>query len=43
VWVDTFTSMKHQIKPTQNGALVQKVIATLSVQYPLRIYETPEL
>ena len=43
VWVDTFTSMKHQIKPAQNGALVQKVIATLSVQYPLRIYETPEL
>jgi hypothetical protein len=43
VWVDTFTLRKHQVKSAQNGALVQKVIATLSVHYPLRIYETPEL
>lgn len=43
VAVDTFTAMRHQIKSAHDGALLQKVMATLSAEYPLRVYETPEL
>ncbi len=43
VEIDTFTSMKHQIKSAHDGNLVQKVMATLSAKYKLRVYETPEL
>lgn len=43
VAVDTFTSMKHQIKSAHDGALVQNVMATLSAKYPLIVYATPGL
>lgn len=43
VEVDTFTSMKHQIKSAHDGKFVQKVMATLSARYKLRVYEIPEL
>ncbi len=41
--VDTFTSMKHQIKSAREGSLVQKVMAALKSKYKLRVYEIPEL
>ncbi len=43
VAVDTFTSMKHQIKSPKEGVHVQKVIATLRRQFDVRVYEQPEL
>ncbi len=43
VAIDTFTSMKHQIKSPKAGAHVQKVIQTLLHKFQLRVYETPEL
>lgn len=43
VEIDTFTSMKHQIKSAHEGNLVQKVMSTLADKYKLRVYESPEL
>lgn len=43
VVIDTFTSMKHQIKAKKPGTHVQKVIAALRRKYALRVYEKPEL
>lgn len=43
VEVDTFTSMKHQIKSAHDGRLVQKVMVKLKSKYKLRVYEIPEL
>ncbi len=43
VEIDTFTSMKHQIKSAHDGNLVKKVMATLESKYKLRVYEIPEL
>ena len=43
VEVDTFSSMKHQIKSARDGNLVQLVMAKLSGKYKLKVYETPEL
>jgi hypothetical protein len=43
VAIDTFTSMKHQIKSPKAGAHVQKVIDTLLHGFHLRVYEKPEL
>ena len=43
VAIDTFTSMKHQIKSPKAGAYVQKVIETLQRGFLLRVYEEPEL
>jgi hypothetical protein len=42
VALDTFTSMKHQIKSPTAGAHVQKVIETLRRQFELKVYEAPE-
>ena len=42
VAVDTFTSMKHQIKSPRSGAHVQKVMEVLLRKYKVTIYETPE-
>jgi len=42
VAIDTFTSMKHQIKSQTAGAHVQKVIETLLQRYKLHVYQTPE-
>jgi hypothetical protein len=43
VAIDTFTSMKHQIKSSRPGAHVQKVIEVLLRKYKVTIYQTPEL
>ena len=43
VAVDTFSSMKHQIKSQKDGQHVQNVIETLRLKYKVRVYETPEL
>ncbi|HOX94624.1 MAG TPA: hypothetical protein PLR20_13845 [Syntrophales bacterium] len=42
VAIDTFTSMKHQIKSPKAGPHVQKVIDALILKYRLRVYEEPE-
>lgn len=43
VAIDTFTSMKHQIKSAKAGAHVLEVIAALQRKFELRVYEKPEL
>ena len=43
VAIDTFTSMKHQIKSPKSGEHVQKVIAVLKEKYKLNVYGKPEL
>lgn len=44
VAVDTFSSMKHQIKSEQlNNSLVKQVILTLSERYKLTEYDEPQL
>ena len=43
VAIDTFSSMKHQVKSPRPGPHVQAVIDVLRQQYELRIYERPEL
>lgn len=43
VAIDTFTSMKHQIKSPKSGAHVRKVIETLLRQFEMKVYEKPEL
>jgi hypothetical protein len=42
VAIDTFTSMKHQVKSSASGAHVQKVIDALKFRYKLRILDVPE-
>ena len=43
VAIDTFTSMKHQIKSPKAGPHVQKVIETLRRHFVMKVYEEPEL
>lgn len=43
VAVDTFSSMKHQIKSKRPGAHVQRVIDALRLKYRLKVYEKPQL
>jgi hypothetical protein len=43
VAIDTFTSMKHQIKSPKGGPHVQKVIDTLRLKYVVNAYASPEL
>ena len=43
VAIDTFSSMKHQVKSERAGQHVQKVIETLQLKYKLKVYERPEL
>lgn len=43
VAIDTFSSMKHQIKSDVPGRHVQQVIETLSSKYRIKIYQAPEL
>lgn len=43
VAIDTFTSMKHQIKSPKAGAHVRRVIETLRRQFELKVYEVPAL
>jgi hypothetical protein len=41
--IDTFTSMRHQIKSSiKDGSLVPKVIEILKSKYQVTIYEIPE-
>jgi hypothetical protein len=42
VTIDTFSSMRHQIKSSKPGSHVQNVIEVLIRKYKLDIYETPE-
>lgn len=44
VAIDTFSSMKHQVKcKDPDSDLIREVIDCLSSQYSLRVYQTPEL
>ena len=42
VAIDTFTSMKHQVKSETPGPHVQRVLDVLSRKYGLKLYEEPE-
>lgn len=42
VEIDTFYSMKHQVKAAHNGPLVQQVIKLLEGRFSLRRYQQPE-
>lgn len=42
VVIDTFTSMKHQIKSRKAGLHVGKVIKILLLKYKVRVYDEPE-
>jgi hypothetical protein len=41
VQIDTFTSMKHQVKSAKPGPHVWKVVEALRGTYKMKIYETP--
>ena len=43
VAVDSFSSMKHQVKSATPGPHVQRVVEALQCKYRLKIYENPEL
>jgi len=43
VAIDTFTSMKHQIKSPKAGLHVQRVIETLLSRFEVKVYEEPAL
>lgn len=43
VALDTFTSMKHQVKCAAAGPLVRNVIIVLYEKYELELYDPPEL
>lgn len=42
VAIDTFSSMKHQVKAENRGPHVQRVLDLLEQHYPLSICEPPE-
>lgn len=42
VAIDTFTSMKHQIKSPMAGLHVQTVINVLQRRYEINVYDDPE-
>ncbi|MDC7827249.1 hypothetical protein PQS90_18995 [Pseudomonas sp. BLCC-B13] len=43
VAIDTFSSMKHQVKSAGPGSHVQYVISVLQEKYKVNVYLTPEL
>lgn len=43
VALDTFSSMKHQVKAVKPSPHVQQVISTLQRKYKVRVYSEPEL
>ena len=43
VVLDTFTSMKHQIKSEKPGQFVDNVIAILQGKYNLTVFDKPQL
>lgn len=40
--LDTFSSMKHQVKSAKPGAHVQQVISVLQKKYKVNVYSTPD-
>jgi hypothetical protein len=42
VAIDTFSSMKHQIKSRKSGEHVEKVIDVLRERYKMTVYEKPK-
>lgn len=42
VAVDTFTTMRHQVKSAAAGPLVAQVLAALATRYALSLREPPE-
>lgn len=42
VEIDTFSSMKHQIKSSHAASLVQRVIESLQTAFSLNVYVQPE-
>lgn len=43
VAIDTFSSMKHQVKSAEPGAHVQQVISVLQDKYKITVYSAPKL
>lgn len=43
VAIDTFSSMKHQVKSARAGEHVEHVISTLRLRYEVQVYPRPEL
>lgn len=43
IGLDTFSSMKHQLKPANPEAHAQQVISVLQKKYKVNIYVTPDL
>ncbi|RMH87383.1 hypothetical protein EA797_21625 [Stutzerimonas zhaodongensis] len=43
VVIDTFSSMKHQIKSADTGPHIQQVISLLQKKYKINVYPEPEL
>lgn len=43
VAIDTFTSMKHQVKSARPGAHVQAVLDALRTRFKVNVYDRPEL
>lgn len=43
VAIDTFSSMRHQVKSARAGSHVEQVICVLRLKYSLRVYPKPEL
>ena len=43
VSVDTFSSMKHQVKSDRSGRHVQQVIDALRRDYIVKVYDEPEV
>lgn len=43
VEIDTFSSMKHQIKSAKPGQHVQRVIDTLKQNYKVNVYQEPQM
>lgn len=43
VALDTFSSMKHQVKASEAGPHIQQVIKILQEKYKINIYANPEL
>ena len=41
VAIDTFSSMKHQVKSCSAGQHVQKVIDALRVKYDVHVFDSP--
>lgn len=43
VALDTFSSMKHQVKSSKPGRHVENVISAIKEKYAIKMYEGPEL